>query len=140
VVVILVRHAEREASGSDPGLNAAGKRRALLLASMLAGAGVTAIFTSQARRTQETAAPLAAKLRKASRVIDEDVADAKAQILGGGACVLVVGHSDTVPGFIAALGGPPGLAIGDDEFDNMFVLSAIPPSIASLVRLRYVSA
>ena len=61
MMVILVRHAERQQSGSDPGLNAAGKRRAVLLSTMLAGAGVTAIFTSSAKRTKETAAPLAAK-------------------------------------------------------------------------------
>ena len=62
MVVILVRHAERQASGADPSLTAAGKRRASLLATMFAGSGVTAIFTSDAARTKETAAPLAAKL------------------------------------------------------------------------------
>ncbi len=32
MVVILVRHAERQTSGADPSLTAAGKRRASLLA------------------------------------------------------------------------------------------------------------
>jgi phosphohistidine phosphatase SixA len=139
MIAILVRHAERQASGADPGLNAAGKRRAGLLVSMLAGAGVTSIFTSDARRTKETAAPLAAHLSKVARVIDDDIASAKTQILGGGACVLVVGHSDTVPEFIAALGVSADLAIGDDEFDWMFVLSVTPPGPASLLAMRYVS-
>ena len=139
MIVILIRHAERKASGDDPGLNAAGKRRALLLVTMLVGAGVTAIFTSDARRTKETAALLAEKLAITARVIGEDTANAKAQILGGGACVLVVGHSDTVPEFVTALGGPAGLTIGDDEFDRMFVLGVTPPGPASLVAMRYVS-
>jgi hypothetical protein len=38
------------------------------------------------------------------------------------AAVLVVGHSNTVPAIVAALGGPGGLTIGDDEFDHLFLL------------------
>src|SRR5207344_606932 len=120
-MVVLIRHAERQPAGSDPRLSPAGKRRAQLLVTMLDGAGVTAIFTSGFKRTKETAAPLAAKLAITAHPIDEDTAKAKAQILGAGACVLVVGHSDTVPAFIAALGGP-AVTIEDDEFDRMFVL------------------
>jgi broad specificity phosphatase PhoE len=149
MMVILVRHAERQPSGTDPGLSAAGKRRALLLATMLAEAGVTAIFTSGARRTKETAAPLAAKVSVASRIIDDDTAKARMQILGGGDVVVVVGHSDTVPEFIGALGGPSDLEIDDAEFDRMFVLRvpdpapvaapAPAPAPASLLAMRYVS-
>ena len=59
MIVVLVRHAEPAAGGTDPGLSTAGRRRAATLAKMLAGAGITAIFTSELRRTKETAAPLA---------------------------------------------------------------------------------
>lgn len=140
MIVILVRHAERLPSATDPSLNAAGKRRALLLAGMLADAGVTAIFTSGARRTKETAAPLASKVGAIPRAIDEDTAKAREQIVGAGACVVVVGHSDTVPELIAALGGPSDVAIEHDAFDRMFVLSATPSAPASLLAMRYVSA
>ncbi len=140
MVVILVRHAERQASGSDPSLTAAGKRRASLLATMFAGSGVTAIFTSAAGRTKQTAAPLAAKLGIAPREIDDSTAAARAQIIAGGACVVVVGHSNTVPEFIEALGGPADVVIDDHEFDRMFVLSVKPPAAASLLQFRYVSA
>jgi phosphohistidine phosphatase SixA len=139
MMVILVRHAERQSSGADPGLSAAGKRRAQLLSTMLAGAGVTAIFTSVARRTKDTAAPLAAATGLTPRVIDDDTAQAKAQILGGGGCVVVVGHSDTVPEFIAALNGPAGLTIADDQFDRMFVLGVAGNGAASLLAMKYVS-
>ena len=136
MIVILIRHAERESSGADPGLTPAGKRRAKLLAAMFAGTGVTSIFTSEARRTKETAAPLAAKLGLAPSAIDGNTAVAKAQILAGGPCVLVVGHTNTVPTLIAALGGP-AVTIHEDEFDRMFVLTVPPP--ASLLSCRYVS-
>jgi len=140
MIVILVRHAERQSSGSDPSLTAAGKRRAALLATMFAGAGVTAIFTSGAGRTKQTAAPLAAKVGVAPRQVDDSIAAARGQILAGGACVVVVGHSDTVPEFIEALGGPAGVEIDDHEFDRMFVLTVTPPAAASLLQFRYVSA
>jgi len=140
MVVILVRHAERQSSGADPSLTAAGKRRAALLATMFAGSGVTAIFTSDAGRTKQTAAPLAAKVGVTPRQIDDSTAAARAQILAGGACVVVVGHSNTVPEFIEALGGPSDVEIDDHEFDRMFVLTVTPPASASLLQLRYVSA
>jgi broad specificity phosphatase PhoE len=140
MVVILVRHAERESSGSDPSLTAAGKRRASLLATMFAGSGVTAIFTSTAARTKQTAAPLAARVGLTPREIDDSTAAARAQILAGGACVVVVGHTNTVPGFIEAFGGPADVVIDDDEFDRMFMLTVQPPAAASLLQFRYVSA
>jgi phosphohistidine phosphatase SixA len=140
MTVILVRHAERQPSGADPSLTAAGKRRASLLAAMFAGSGVTAIFTSAAGRTKQTAAPLAAKVGVAPRQIDDSTALAKGQILAGGACVVVVGHSNTVPEFIEALGGPSDVVIGEHEFDHLFVLTVKPPAAASLLRFRYVSA
>jgi broad specificity phosphatase PhoE len=58
--VIIVRHAEKAASGgSDPDLAPAGRARADALARMLKDSGVTTIFASEFKRTQETAAPTA---------------------------------------------------------------------------------
>lgn len=139
MVVILLRHAERQAAGADPALTPAGKRRASLLATMFADAGVTAIFTSGARRTNDTAAPLASALGLTPKKIDDSTAVARGQILAGGACVVVVGHSNTVPEFIEALGGPSGVVIEEDEFDRLFVLTVTPLAAASLLRFRYVS-
>jgi broad specificity phosphatase PhoE len=57
--VIIVRHAEKAASGgSDPDLAPAGRARADALARMLKDS-VTTIFASEFKRTQETAAPTA---------------------------------------------------------------------------------
>jgi len=107
---------------------------------MFAGSAVTAIFTSAFERTKQTAAPLAAKVGVAPRQIDDSTAVAKGQILAGGACVVVVGHSNTVPEFIEALGGPADVVIDEQEFDRMFVLTVTPPASASLLQFRYVSA
>ena len=140
MIAIFIRHAERQPTGTDPGLSPAGKRRAQLLATMFEQSGVASIFTSRFKRTKETAAPLAATLGLTPRVIDENAATAKTQILGAGAVVLVVGHSDTVPELIGELGGPSDLEIDDAEFDRMFVLTVNPAGDRSLLQLRYISA
>ena len=54
--------------------------------------------------------------------------------------MVVVGHSNTVPEFIEALGGPADVVIDEHEFDRMFVLTVTPPASASLLQFRYVSA
>jgi phosphohistidine phosphatase SixA len=142
--VVLIRHADPAPGDDNPGLSAAGTRKAATLARMLAGTGVTAIFTSSLRRTKDTAAPLAAQLTITPSVIDDDFATAAAQVKAAGsaaatagACVLVVGHSNTVPEIIKALGGPANVTIGATEFDRMFVLHGPASGAGSLLSMRY---
>src|SRR3954451_14013233 len=68
-VVVLARHAEKDVSSiQDPPLSAEGEQRAQHLAEMFGrgkGAGtIDAIYVSDARRSQQTAAPLAERLLK----------------------------------------------------------------------------
>jgi broad specificity phosphatase PhoE len=135
--VVLIRHAERDSSGHDA-LSAAGRKRAQLLVSMFREAGVSALFTSEFTRTKQTAEPLAQALAITPREIASDLDAARDQIRDGGALSIVVGHSDTVPLLIGALGGPPDLQIQDDEFDRMFVVG-VGPDAVSTVSFRYVS-
>src|SRR5438094_8272600 len=59
-IVVIVRHAEKATDGGrDPDLSLAGRARADELARILKDSGITAIFTSEFKRTQETAAPTA---------------------------------------------------------------------------------
>jgi len=59
-IVVIVRHAEKAANGgNDPDLSSAGRARAEALARILKDSGITAIFTSEFKRTQETAVPTA---------------------------------------------------------------------------------
>ena len=57
--VIVVRHAEKADQTPDTALSPKGRARAKALADLLRDAGVTHIVTSEYRRSQETAAPLA---------------------------------------------------------------------------------
>ena len=59
-ILFLVRHAEKATTGgNDPELSAAGQQRAEALARILKDSEITAIFTTEFKRTQETAAPTA---------------------------------------------------------------------------------
>lgn len=134
-MVIVVRHAERADGGAgtgtamtanpDPELSEAGKSRALRMAAMLGDAGVVAIYTTEYRRTKDTAGPLAARAGVAAEVIPAREAAAlmgkiKAHKSG---TVVVVGHSNTVPAIIKALGGSE-VKVADDEYDSMYVVAA----------------
>ena len=139
--VILVRHAEKAAApAADPPLTAAGRERAEALAAMLSASGVTSIYVTDYLRTQQTADPLAALLHLPPRRIDAgktpDLVAAIRSRKDG--VVLVVGHSNTVPETIAALGGP-AVKIEDAEYDSLFVLTVSGNDI-SLVRLHYGAA
>jgi probable phosphoglycerate mutase len=139
--IFLVRHAERADSGaggmaSDPGLSAAGRARAARLAAMLKDTKLTAVFATEFKRTQQTAAPTAKAQHLTVSTVPADETSALANKLKAATgSVLVVGHSNTVPEVMAALGVTPPVKIDDAEFDNLFiVVTGTPPR---LVRLRY---
>jgi phosphohistidine phosphatase SixA len=130
-LVILVRHAEKaDDSPTDPTLSAAGEARARALADALRDAGVTHVITTQFRRTGLTAAPLARQLGLTPEVVPTQGAGAHDSLVaaavrrrGPREVVLVVGHSNSVPSYVAALGGPRMPQICDAQYGNLFVLS-----------------
>ena len=54
-----------------------------------------------------------------------------------GKTVLVVGHTNTVPGVIQLLGDNGDHGIDDDEFDNMFVATVLGEGKVRVTRLKY---
>jgi broad specificity phosphatase PhoE len=136
VTVVITRHAEKATTPpKDPPLSEAGKKRADLLASMLADSGVEAIYVTEFQRTQLTATPLAERVHVTPVVLSDTqklIAAIRARQNG---VVVVVGHSNTVPEIIAGLGGPK-VNIADPEYNNLFVLT-VGPSQSSLLRLHY---
>jgi phosphohistidine phosphatase SixA len=123
--VWLVRHAEKaKLPKDDPVLLPKGTERAKKLADLLGDNGIGAIITSNARRTIDTAAPLASKLKQKATKQDS-VKGVIGKIKSAKGNVLVVHHSNTVPDTINALRGPqiPALPnIGEDVYDRIFIL------------------
>jgi broad specificity phosphatase PhoE len=142
--VIFVRHAERADStpgapvtmAADPDLSDAGRARSESLAAMLKDAGIVAIVSTQYKRTQQTAAPLAKLLGiPVTTIKSGETEPIRKMVTSTTGNVLVVGHSNTIPDIIKALGAPPPPAIGDDEFDNLYLVTL--GTAPSVVRLHY---
>ena len=137
--VIVVRHAERLDQSDDTPISDAGQKRAEHLAEILRDAGVTVVYATEWQRTVQTAQPTADAVkagitRYKSANVKELVATLRAK--HASAVVLVVGHSDTVPGIVAAYGGPADIKIAPTEFDNLFVITPRGKT-AQVVRLHY---
>src|SRR5688572_1431069 len=147
--VIFVRHADTDAAmagpDDDPPLNARGRQRAELLADFLENidvvAGVNAIYASDKRRTQETAAPLAKRLNLPVEVADHlDTEGFMDRVLRehSGDIVLVVSHSNTIAPLIDELHGSKRLpAFGPDEFDEVYIVISPWYGRVKTLRLQY---
>lgn len=129
--VILVRHAEKAAvPGNDPPLSASGQARAVALGVALAEAHVTHVIVTSRQRTALTAAavtraghltPVVVPLGEGDSAHVAAVASAIRRVPRPDA-VLVVGHSNTIPRIITALGGPPMPDLCDAEYSTIFVV------------------
>ena len=96
--IYLVRHAEKQ-TGSNPELTPAGAERAERLAHILAGEPVTEVWSTDTRRTKATATPTADAFGLDVQLYDpEDVSGMADRLREKTGVVLVVGHSNTVPG------------------------------------------
>ncbi len=136
--ILIVRHAEK-ASSSDPDtpLAAQGEDRALRLASLLRNAGVTHVFVSDKKRTQQTARELVEQRGLPAPVVvraaETGTLLVRLKELPADAVALVVGHSDTIPGILKGLGVSPDVTIRDDQYGRLFIVTAD----ARLLELAY---
>lgn len=121
--IYLVRHAEKQA-GDDPSLTDAGLERAQMLSEILSDEGVEKIWSSDYRRTRETAAPLAARLGLDLEIYDaSDLASLADRLTAEGLTALVVGHSNTTPQLAELLDAAPGEPIVEaNEYDRLYVI------------------
>lgn len=141
--VFIVRHAERadtSTGGSammatDPDLSEAGRARAQSLAAVLKDAKITAIFTTQYKRTRQTAEPLAKALGIEPTVVPSKDVAALVDKLKSGGDALVVGHSNSVGQIIQQLGIADPVTLGDEDYDNLFIV--VRGEKPTLIRLHF---
>ena len=144
-VVLLVRHGEKAPGSGDVPLSAEGEARATALAQVGRVAGVQVIITTQFARTRGTAAPLATTLNLTPDVIaaQSDVRSHAAAIADAirqkhaGRTVLVVGHSNTIPPIVAALGGERFRDLCDPEYDALFIVVLSDQGPVRTVKSRF---
>jgi phosphohistidine phosphatase SixA len=120
----VMRHLEK-ADGPDPALSSTGAANAARLAAWFKGrAKPRAIYVSTTRRARETAAPLAARLGLMPKEYNPaDTAALVARVRAEPGSVLVVGHSNTVPDVVGALGGTRPAPIADTEYRTVWVVT-----------------
>jgi phosphohistidine phosphatase SixA len=142
--VIVLREAEVEPGEAlDPNLSLAGRERAARLARMWGQAGtkqkLDAVFAIDTRRAQQTVGPLAEALGLPINVvpaanwdelIDRLQRDHRGQVL------LLVGHADQAANAVKTLSGTEA-AIGDSDYDVMYVMFLPRIARARLLTLRY---
>lgn len=132
----LIRHAEKDrtqAGNRDPELNTEGLKRAKKWAEVLKDVDFDAIYSTNYKRTKQTAKPLA-KLNELEvleydprNLYNEDFKRATS-----GKTVLVVGHSNTTPHFAnAILGEKKYEDIADNENGALFIVHVQPDGSAT---------
>lgn len=126
-LVVLVRHGEKQpAPADDPSLSEAGVARAQALADALVNTKPTTIIVSARKRTAETAAVVAKTTGVTPTVIALDASHVKSvadAVMKAKGVVLVVGHSNTVPAIVNALGGPKLPDLCDASYATMFIVT-----------------
>ena len=136
-VVFIVRHAERANTvGKDPDLSVQGRKRADALAHILKDSQITSVFVTEFKRTQETAAPTARAEHVSPTVIPSNDIGAlveKLRALNGNA--LVVGHGNTIPDLLKALGIATPVSI--PEYDYTEIFAVLVGDAPQLLQLHY---
>ena len=136
-VIFIVRHAEKASSGgNDPDLSPQGQKRADALAHILKDSQITSVFVTEFKRTQQTPAPTAKAVHVTPTVVPANEMDAladKLRALNGNA--LVVGHGNTIPGLLKALGIATPVSIPDDDYTEVFAV--LLGDTSQFLRLHY---
>jgi broad specificity phosphatase PhoE len=136
-ILFLVRHAEKATTGgNDPGLSSAGHQRAEALARILKDSKITMIFSTEFKRTQETAAPTAKVTRITPTIVPANdvlaLVEKLRSLKGNG---LVVAHGNTIPDLVKALGIATPVNIPENDYSELFVI--ILGDNPQLLRLHY---
>jgi 2,3-bisphosphoglycerate-dependent phosphoglycerate mutase len=136
-MIFIVRHAEKASSGDkDPDLSVQGQKRANALAHILQDSQITSVFVTEFKRTQRTAAPTATAAHVTPTVLPANDIGAlvdKLHALKGNA--LVVGHGNTIPDLLKALGIAAPTSIPENDYTEIFVVFV--GDTAQLLRLHY---
>lgn len=139
---ILVRHAEKASDGtSDPALTEVGMARAEYILSLFQQANITAIYSTDYKRTKLTVAPIAEAKSIEVTIYDPGELEDFSHILlkdNSGGTVIISGHSNTTPTLANLLLAEEKFKqFEDDDYGNLLIITTIGNSRAKLLHLRY---
>ena len=123
--IYVVRHAEKEIGGIDPNLSPIGYDRADALKNVLMDKKIKQIFSTNTKRTIQTAAPLSNALNitvnKYEPVPDKKFLDS---IQSTKKNTLIVGHSNTVDDIINGFTGEKKMKdLEDQTYNRLFIIT-----------------
>lgn len=137
--IFMVRPAEAASPAADSPLSAAGQQRAACLANTLKDAAIKQIYVTDAKRTQQTADPLAQSLKlKPTVLATRDTTTLQRDLVyGTNGNVLVVANSDTLNFLVQRLHAGVLQPIAENEYDRLVVLSTAQGEAAPAASLHY---
>ena len=135
-----VRHAEKQDGQGDVALSTTGLERAQDLLDVLKDVPLSGVYSTDFRRTQQTARPTASHFGLAVVAYDHRRTDRRKWLeevhqKHRGENILVVGHSNTVPEQVQSLTGQSVPGIEHNEFDTMYIVR-MPHDSSSLIKLE----
>jgi broad specificity phosphatase PhoE len=144
-VVLVVRHAEKASDDTDTALSESGLRRAQALARAAGDSRIGAIYTSQFKRSRDTAQPLADQLGIPITEVTvnlDNPGDYGKQLAGEilnkhkGQTAVVVSHRNTVSSIVEALAGKSPGEI-QDVYSDLFIVVIPTDGPARLIKAQY---
>ncbi len=121
----LVRHAEKQQDGGrDPELTKEGKARSKQLANWFQDKNIKDIWSSDYKRTRDTAQPLVSRLGLKLSVYDpRDLAGLAVKLRKNQRTALIAGHSNTTPELARMLCDCSIEDMDESEYDRLIVIS-----------------
>mgnify|MGYP000342000450 CR=1 FL=1 len=122
----LVRHAEKQQAQSNPSLTECGLFRANQLAQILSFEKFQHVYSTQYKRTRETATPLATAQNLPIKYYAPNALEQFAfQLKKQQANALIVGHSNTTPMLVNLLAETNLAKLSEDEFSMLYQIQFI---------------
>jgi len=130
----LIRHAEKDRSegvGKDPALTEAGQNRAARWAEVLGLESLDAVYSTDYKRTRQTAEPAAQANGLEIQLYDPNAIDPAEWIAKHkGQRVFIVGHSNTTPMVANAFLGEERYPWIDDAVNgNLYIVTVVGPTV-----------
>lgn len=127
-----IRHAEKVDNSKDPNLSESGMQRAQKWKAIFESIDFDQIYSTNYKRTQQTATPIATADKIEVQLYDPQKIDLKAfKKITLGRKVLIVGHSNTTPKFVNKIINQQVFNhIEDTTFGNLYIVTIIGDTIS----------